>query len=88
MSVFDAENDLIETVVVLPDDMPLRPGPFGFNEGFVGIVTDTAIASARFDAETLAFVIDDLHVVPEPASGALAVLGALALLLGRRRRIR
>ncbi|MCH9001530.1 MAG: PEP-CTERM sorting domain-containing protein [Planctomycetes bacterium] len=88
LSVFDAENNLIETVVVLPDDMPMRPGPFGFNEGFVGILTDTAIAWARFDADDLAFVIDDLHVVPEPATATLAVLGALAFLFRRNRRIR
>ena len=88
LSVFDAENDLIETIVVLPGEMPMRPGPSGFNEGFVGILTDTTIALARFDAETLAFVIDDLHVVPEPATGTLAVLGALAFLFRRNRRIR
>ena len=88
LSVFDAENNLIETVVVLPDDMPMRPGPFDFNEGFVGILTDTAIAWARFDADDLAFVIDDLHVVPEPATATLAVLGALALLFRRNHRMR
>ena len=88
LSVFDAENVLIETVVVLPDDMPMRPGPFDFNEGFVGILTDTAIASARFNADDLAFVIDDLHVVPEPATATLAVLGTLAFLFRRNRRIR
>ena len=88
LSVFDADHGLIETIVVLPDEMHMAPGPFGFNEGFVGILTDTAIASARFDAETLAFVIDDLHVVPEPATGALAVLGGLAVFFRRNRRFR
>jgi len=88
LSVFDADHELIETIVVLPDEMPMAPGPFGFNEGFVGILTDTAIASARFDADTLAFVIDDLHVVPEPATGALAVLGGLAVFFRRNRRFR
>lgn len=86
LSVFDAGHDEIESVVVMPQDMPLTPGPFGFNEGFVGLTTDTPFQLARFEATTLAFAIDDLHVViPEPATLVMVALGGLAILAVRRR---
>jgi|GEM_PF-3159662 len=86
LSVFDHAQGLLETVTLMPQDMAMTPGPFGFNEGFVGIVSDVPIRSARFEAQQLAFVVDDLHVViPEPATIFLVTLGGAVLMLSRPR---
>ena len=64
----------------------LQPGPFGFNEGFIGLMVNEPIASIRFSPRTLPFVIDDLHFkVPEPSAIALAVL-VVSILFARRRK--
>jgi hypothetical protein len=68
-----ADNTIIETQTILPGGMTF--GPFGFNEGFIGMIVGEPVASARFVPSTAAFVIDDLHfgasaagAVPEPAT--------------------
>jgi hypothetical protein len=70
-----ADNTIIETQTILPAGMTL--GPFGFNEGFIGMILSEPVALARFVPLTSAFVIDDLHfgvttggvdAVPEPAT--------------------
>jgi hypothetical protein len=67
-----ANNTIIGTTVVQPVDMPLRPGPFNYNEGFIGIIASEPIASARFVPGQFAFVIDDLYFgIPEPTAGTL-----------------
>lgn len=86
------DSSIIESVTIAPGSMPLTPGPFGFNEGFVGLITSENIASVVFSPSPLsAFVIDDLHFgasasVPD-AGGTLllAGLGFLAV-LGLKRR--
>jgi hypothetical protein len=41
--------------------MPFTPGPFGHNEGFIGIIANETIVSATFSPTSAPFVIDDLH---------------------------
>jgi hypothetical protein len=68
LTALRADSSVIESTTIAPAAMPLRPGPFGFNEGFVGLIVNEPIASIRFSPRTLPFVIDDLHFnVPEPA---------------------
>lgn len=87
LSVFDQTRGLLETVTLLPQEMAMTPGPFGSNEGFVGIVSEVPIRSARFEAPQLAFVVDDLHVVvPEPATIYLLAVGTAAVAARRVRK--
>jgi hypothetical protein len=75
-----ADNSVIESFTILPSKMPLRPGPFGFNEGFLGLIVNESIHSVTFAPSTAPFVIDDLHInqpIPEPSIGAL--VGGFAL---------
>jgi hypothetical protein len=87
LRAFNAANVLIEAVTVAPGSMPLHPGPFGFNEGFVGLFTSQAIAYATFNPTSSPYVIDDLHfsTVPEPTSLALMGCGVSFLVLWRWR---
>ncbi len=87
------DDSIIEQFIMSPAAMPRVPGPFDFNEGFIGLNTDEYIAYVIFGPagpRNLAIVIDDLHVgaspIPEPATLSLLVLGGLGLL--RRRRTR
>lgn len=77
LSLFRADTTLIDTATILPASMPLMPGPFGFNEGFIGLIVGESIASATFSPIGSPFVIDDLHfgAVPEPTTLALMGLG-------------
>ncbi|MBU0719409.1 MAG: PEP-CTERM sorting domain-containing protein [Planctomycetes bacterium] len=85
LSALASDGSVIESVTVLAEEMPLAPGPYGFNEGFVGLITQEPIAAARFESVDLTFVIDDLHFgIPEPATILLLALGALALVRLRR----
>ena len=88
LSVFDEALNLIEAVKVLPEEMPYQPGPYGFNEGFVGLATDVPFTTARFQADNTTFVIDDLHFTPEPATLLLLALGGVLLMVRRHRSIR
>ena len=86
LTAFRANSTVIESTTIAPAAMPLRPGPFGFNEGFIGLIVNEPIASIRFSPSTLPFVIDDLHFnVPEPSAIALAVL-VVPVLFARRRK--
>ena len=88
LEAFRANNSVIQTVTIAPVDMLLRPGPFGYNEGFIGLIAGEPIASVRFSPSTLPFVIDDLHFgVPEPTSIALCGLLAVTMLVAWRRPI-
>jgi hypothetical protein len=74
-------------VTVLPADMPLHPGPWGFNEGFVGLAVSEPIAALTFTPNSVAFVIDDLHIgVPEPSTFALLAFGVFGLAYFLRQR--
>ena len=88
LSVFDEAMNLIEAVKVLPEEMPYQPGPYDFNEGFVGLATDVPFTTARFQADNTTFVIDDLHFTPEPATLLLLALGGVILILRRHRSVR
>ena len=86
LTAFRANSTVIESTTIAPAAMPLRPGPFGFNEGFIGLIVNEPIASIRFSPSTLPFVIDDLHFnVPEPSAIALAVR-VVSILFARRRK--
>jgi hypothetical protein len=86
LTAFRANSTVIESTTIAPAAMPLRPGPFGFNEGFIGLIVNEPIASIRFSPSTLPFVIDDLHFnVPEPSTIALAAL-VVAILFARCRK--
>jgi hypothetical protein len=69
-----ADNSVIETQTILPGSMTL--GPFGFNEGFIGLILGEPAAFATFSpvlpGALSALAIDDLHFgaadVPEPAT--------------------
>jgi hypothetical protein len=77
LSALRANNTLIESTTIAPAAMPLRPGPFGFNEGFIGLIASEPIASVRFSPSTLPFVIDDLHFnVPESSTVSFVALAA------------
>jgi hypothetical protein len=86
--VFDEVGTLVEEVKVFPDEMPYQPGPYGFNEGFIGLATDVPFTTARFQADNTTFVIDDLHFTPEPATLLLLALGGVLLIVRRHRSIR
>ena len=58
----------------------LRPDVF--NEGWVGLIDDVRI----FDTALTPAEIADIMAIPEPSSGLLVGLGAVGLLLRRRRR--
>ena len=38
LTAFRANSTVIESTTIAPSAMPLRPGPFGYNEGFIGLV--------------------------------------------------
>ena len=83
LSAYDDGAELIELVTVLPADM--LPGPYGFNEGFVGLVTDSPIAAVTFAGTDTTFVVDDLHFgIPEPVSLMILGLGSVAVLRRKR----
>jgi hypothetical protein len=87
LTAFRANSTVIESTTIAPAAMPLRPGPFGFNEGFIGLIVNEPIASIRFTPSTLPFVIDDLHFnVPEPSAIGLAMFGILAITFRRHAR--
>lgn len=84
LTAFRANNTTIESVTVAPAEMSERPGPFGFNEGFIGLIVSEPIASVRFSPTSQPFVIDDVHVnVPEPST--LALLGTSIFCMAGRR---
>jgi hypothetical protein len=87
LTAFRTNSTVIESAIIAPAAMPLRPGPFGFNEGFVGLIVNEPIASIRFTPSTVPFVIDDLHFsfVPEPSALALFGLAVCAQLTVFRR---
>jgi hypothetical protein len=86
LTAFRANSTIIESTTIDPPAMPQRPGPFGFNEGFIGLVVNEPIASIRFSPSTLPFVIDDLHFnVPEPSAIALVAIG-VPMVCARRRK--
>jgi hypothetical protein len=86
LTALRANSTVIESVTIAPAAMPLRPGPFGFNEGFVGLIVNEPISSIRFSPSTLPFVIDDLHFnVPEPSALALVGLASFTQLMTIRR---
>jgi hypothetical protein len=79
ITAFRLDNTVIETATVLPASMPLRPGPFGFNEGFLGLITTENIAKVTFTPTTNAFVVDDFRFagaapIPEPATIGFGLL--------------
>ena len=81
-----ADNSVIESATVIPANMPLQPGPFNFNEGFLGLIVSEPIAAVTFSPATSVFVIDDLHFgIPEPSTLGLAGLSLLGLIGARRR---
>jgi hypothetical protein len=95
LTLFRADSSVIESATIEPADMPLTPGPYRFNEGFLGIIAAETIASATFSPIPAtgsvgnAFVIDDLQFgdeapIPEP-SAALAFCAGL-LVVGARLR--
>jgi len=94
ISAFRADTSLIESHLILPANMQLTPGTFGFNEGFIGVILGESAASVIFAPSSSAFVIDDLHfggtvVIPEPSSIAIwSVIGGIGLIAGRRKRRR
>lgn len=81
LTAFRADHSVIESVTILPSSMPLHPGPFGYNEGFVGLITGEAISSVVFAPSTSAFVIDDLHFGAGPVPDAGTTLAFLGLSL-------
>ena len=86
LTAFRANSTIIESTTVVPAAMPLRPGPFEYNEGFVGLIVNEPIASIRFSPSTLPFVIDDLHFsVPEPSTLAVCGLAGMTLFVFFRR---
>jgi len=86
LTAFRANSTVIESTTVIPAAMPLRPGPYGFNEGFVGLIVNEPIASIRFSPSTTPFVIDDLRFnVPEPSTFAFGGLAGIALWVFVRR---
>jgi len=89
LTLLRADSSVIESATILPAGMPLTPGPFGFNEGFLGIIANETIASVTFSPTAVPFVIDDLHfgIIPEPSTALLLASGLVALAVGRRRRI-
>jgi len=93
MEVLRADNTIIDSVTVLPADMPLQPGPFSFNEGFLGLIVGERISAVTFapgnpsSSGAFPFVIDDLYFgVPEPSALGLIGLAAFGLAVVRRRR--
>ncbi len=86
LTAFRANSTIIESATILPAAMPLRPGPFGFNEGFIGLIVSEPIASVRFSPSTVPFVIDDLHFgVPEPPTLAICGVATITVLVLFRR---
>jgi hypothetical protein len=82
LTALRANNTVIESTTVVPAAMLLRPGPFGFNEDFIGLIVSEPIASIRFSPNTVPFVIDDLHFnVPEPSALTLIGLASFTLLV-------
>lgn len=61
VKAFRPDSSIIESITIPHTSMPLHPGPHGFNEGFVGLITSELIASVEFAPSSSAFVIDDLH---------------------------
>jgi hypothetical protein len=94
VSAFTAANTLIESQTVTAAQMPMHPGPFGFNEGFMGMITDQAIHHLIFESVAAGggignlYAIDDFHFSPLPAPSAALPLAFGAALLVRRRRER
>lgn len=94
LTAFRTDTTVIDTFTIAPGAMPLTPGPFGFNEGFIGLILPETAASVVFapSTTTSAFVIDDLHFgnlsnrVPETGS-SLALLGFAFMGLAGYRRI-
>ena len=81
-SAFDSTGALIETVTFEGDFIDGVTGTASY--GFMGLCSDTSIASVRIYKDSTG--LDDLYFspLPEPASLTLLGLGALALIRRRR----
>ena len=86
LQAFGANDALLQAVTILPADMTLHPGPFGYNEGFIGLEQNQLISYITFNSSGLPYAIDDLHFSPVPEPSALALAGAGALLAWMARR--
>jgi hypothetical protein len=86
LTAFRANSTIIESISVTPAEMPMRPGPFNYNEGFIGLIVNEPIAAIRFSPSTSPFVIDDVHfAIPEPSTFGLASLIGSPFFAIRRR---
>ena len=84
LRAFGIDNNLLQAITLLPADMTLRPSPFGYNEGFIGISQNSLIAYATFNSGGSPYVIDDLHFSPVPEPSIIALSGVALLLLCRK----